>query len=344
MTSRLSPRRRHFVRHAIPAAIVASAFLVIFLVTVVRENVGRRTPIGWGVTFSTKYARELGIEWREAYLAMLDELGVTRVRIPIHWDEVEREPGSYRFEEIDWMLTEAAKRDVSVLLVVGRRTPRWPECHTPSWAAMLGLERQNERVLELVRREVERFKSAPAVVGWQVENEPLLDVFGVCPPGDVALLGKERRIVKELDPGRPVVITDSGELSLWLPAGLYADVLGISMYRVTWNRWLGYFYYPITPAFYQRRASALFPIIKKVIITELQAEPWPSRNRAIPNVPLGELYETMNIPRLRSNIEFARRVGFSEVYLWGVEWWYWVRAKGDSSFWNEARALFMGGK
>ena len=50
----------------------------------------------------------------------------------------------------------------------------------------------------------------------------------------------------------------------------------------------------------------------------------------------------MTIQHFRDNVEFARRVGFPEVYLWGVEWWYWIREKGDASFWNEARGLFAG--
>ena len=37
----------------------------------------------------------------------------------------------------------------------------------------------------------------------------------------------------------------------------------------------------------------------------------------------------------------ARRVGFSEAYLWGVEWWYWLKeTKGEPAVWDTARELF----
>jgi hypothetical protein len=125
--------------------------------------------------------------------------------------------------------------------------------------------------------------------------------------------------------------------------GFYADVLGISMYRASWNKWLGYFFYPITPGFYVDKADAISPLVKKVIVTELQAEPWPSNQRSITQTPIGEQYHTMNIEIFRDNIEFARRVGLPEVYLWGAEWWYWIKEKGNPDFWNEAKKLFSPG-
>jgi hypothetical protein len=273
-------------------------------------------------------------------VATLDDLGVRYLRIPVYWDEVQPTRGAYDFRDVDWMLNEAAARSAKVVLVIGRRVPRWPECHVPGWAREISLKQQNEKLLDLVRAEVEHFNYASAVVTWQVENEPFLDIFGVCPPGDAALLSKERAIVKKVDEVRPVMITDSGELSLWIPSSFYADILGVSMYRVTWNRWFGYFYYPITPAFYQKKAVSIFPFVRKVVISELQAEPWPASNRSITATPIVEQYDSMNSKRFVSNIEFARRVGFSEAYLWGVEWWYWIRAQGDPSFWDSARTLF----
>ncbi len=333
-------KRSFTIRRLLPVAIVIAILFVVFSVRVVRENISRTADIGWGVTFSTKYAKELGVDWRQAFLATLDELGVRRFRIPVHWDEVQPTDGPYDFRDVDWMLEEAGRRDAQVILVIGRRVPRWPECHTPGWAKALHTASQRERVLDLITAEVGHFKNSDSVVAWQLENEPLLDVFGVCPSGSISFLREERRLLKKLDQTRPVVVTDSGELSAWIPTAFFGDVLGISMYRVTWNKWFGYFYYPITPAFYQQRAVSLYPIIKKVIITELQAEPWPASNRPITQTSLDEQYKSMNLRRFRNNIEFARRVGFSEVYLWGVEWWYWIREKGDPSFWNEAMLVF----
>lgn len=333
-------KNRGFRRRLLIAIVVVAAILIYFAVNLIIENIRRATPIQWGVTFSTQYAQELGLDWKKVYLSTLDDLGVRRYRIPVYWDEIQTKPGAYDFRDVDWMLQEADKRGAKVILAIGRRVPRWPECHTPTWVTDKGLKFENQQLLALIKAETEHFKNAPALENWQLENEPLLDVFGRCPPADPTLLGQERQVLKAIDAKHPVVITDSGELSFWLRTALKADTLGISMYRITWSKTLGYFFYPITPAFYWHKADALYPIVKKVIVTELQAEPWPSNQRSIPATPIPEQYQSMNIGIFRNNIEFARRVGFSEVYLWGVEWWYWIKDRGNPEFWNEAKPLF----
>jgi len=332
--------RQKYRRRAAIAAAVVVAFLSYFAVNLVIDNARSSAKIAWGATFSTQYAKELGLDWKQVFLSTLDDLKIRNYRIPIYWDEIQPAKGPYDFRDVDWMMDQANRRGAKVLLVVGRRVPRWPECHTPDWVAKQGIGFEDQQLLKLVAAEVEHFKDAPALDSWQLENEPLLGVFGECPPPDPALLGRERSVLKSIDTRHPVVITDSGELSIWLPTALKADVLGISMYRVTWNQWFGYLYYPITPAFYWKKADALYPIVKKVIVTELQAEPWPSNQRSIPDTPLSEQYKSMSISIFNNNVEFARRVGFPDVYLWGVEWWYWIKERGNADFWNAAKKLF----
>jgi hypothetical protein len=56
---------------------------------------------------------------------------------------------------------------------------------------------------------------------------------------------------------------------------------------------------------------------------------------------LEEQFKSMNLKQISENIEFAKKVGFPEVYLWGAEWWYWLKAKHqDPSFWEFAKKLF----
>ncbi len=295
-------------------------------------------PMTLGATFSASYATSLGLDWRETYTAFLDDLGVRMIRLPAYWNEVESEEGVYRFDDLDWIVHEAAKRNAKIVLAVGHRLPRWPECHAPAWANELPTAERQSRVLALVRTTVTRYRINPTIVAWQVENEPLLEAFGVCPKPDIEFLKQEVALVRSLD-RRPIVVTESGELSTWLRTVRISDILGISMYRVSWNPYLGYIFYPLSPGFYRHRANAVSGFTKKIVVTELQAEPWVPQG--ILNTPLDEQFRSMNAARLRENIAFVRRAGFNEVYLWGVEWWYWLKTKKDDPvIWELGRRLY----
>ncbi len=49
--------------------------------------------VNFGTTFSNYYAEELGLDWKETYLAILDDLGVKRLRVVAYWREIEPQPG-----------------------------------------------------------------------------------------------------------------------------------------------------------------------------------------------------------------------------------------------------------
>ncbi len=288
-----------------------------------------------GATFSTVYADDLGVEWQAAYTATLDDLGVRRLRLPAYWSRIEPEPDVYDFSDLDWQLEQADRRGAKVILAIGRKLPRWPECHIPKWAVGMNEELMRTRVLAMLGTVVRRYAKDPAVVAWQVENEPFFD-FGECPPADVDFLKREIAAVRSLD-GRPIVISESGELSTWVRAASLADILGVSTYRIVWSRFTGYFYWPITPRIYRDRAAAVATLVKKVIVTELQGEPWTTQ--PIISMPIDRQLELMNPERLRSNLVFARRIGFTEIYLWGVEWWYWLKLQGRPEMWEAAKAM-----
>src|SRR6056297_3249102 len=129
------------------------------------------------MSFNTPYARELGLDWRQTYDAILDELQVRHLRLAAHWPMVEPEPGTYNFSELDYQIQRAEEEGASVILAVGRRLPRWPECHIPDWARQLENEQYNAALLQYIETVVERYKDSPAVRWWQVENEPFLEVF-----------------------------------------------------------------------------------------------------------------------------------------------------------------------
>lgn len=301
-----------------------------------------RKDVRFGVTFSQRYAVDLGLDWKQTYRAVLDDLGVRKLRIPIYWDLVEKDRGTYGFADVDWMLDEAEKRGAEVILVVGQRSPRWPECHIPDWVKSDGNASVREaRLTDFVGASVTRYRDHPAVSTWQVENEPFVKFFGECPEFSRDFFDKELAYVRSLDSSRPILVTDSGEFSTWTAAAVRGDILGTTMYRKVHNPKYGYVTYPLGPNYYRFKAALirLFFGRERFIVAELQAEPWASG--WVAHAPIAEQYKTMNPVLLREYAEFARRVGFPEAYFWGVEWWYWLKeTKGEPEVWEAAIELF----
>lgn len=333
----------------LPVLKIIGAFLLAILFVIVGLSVyfnltgpEPREDVDLGVTFSYRYAESLGLDWKDAYLSMLDDLGVRKLRIPVYWDLVESTHGSYDYSSVDWQLDEAEKRGVDVILSIGQRVPRWPECHIPGWVKENGTESYREaELLGFLKRTVMRYSDRKEIVTWQVENEPFLVFFGECPPLRSEFLDEEVAFVHELDPSRPVMLTDSGELSAWLPAAKRADIFGTTMYRKIYKPGFGYFTYPLGPNFFRFKETfaRLLSGQERFVVIELQAEPWASG--WVADVPIEEQFRTMNPDLLRQNVEYAKRVGFSEVYLWGVEWWYWLReTRALPETWDTARELF----
>ncbi|MBI2411147.1 MAG: cellulase family glycosylhydrolase [Candidatus Kerfeldbacteria bacterium] len=293
----------------------------------------------FGVTLSTQYATYLGLDWKELYIAALDQLGIRKFRIPVYWNDIEQSPGDVHLSDIQWILDEANKRDAKIILAVGMRVPRWPECHAPQWTTNFSQDQMHAAETTMIETVVNQLKDAPALQRWQVENEPFFTAFGECPKPDNDFISAIIQRVKTLDPTHPVVVTDSGELGLWIRTSRDADVLGISMYRTTWNPWFGYFRYPVPPAMYRLKAKFIQPLVQNVIVTELQAEPWVPES--VLSASLQDQYKTMDIDDFEKNIDYARRTGFSEVYLWGVEWWYWMKQQQhDDRFWESSKKVF----
>jgi len=317
-------------------AILALAVLLLVYFNI-PVKVGNSSAV-LGVTFSARYAKDIGLDWRKTYLAMLDELKIRKIRIPVYWDLAEPEPGKYDFSDIDWQLEQAAKRNADAILVIGQKVPRWPECAIPRWAQNDDSIRKTE-LLNFITAAVERYKNNPAVKFWQVENEPFLK-FGICPPLDTHLLDNEIATVRSLDATRRIIISDSGELSLWAQAAKRADVFGTTLYRTIWKKGIGYYDYPIGPRFFWFKHWLIktFANQNNAIVIELQAEPWI--NGWTTNQPLAEQFKSMNPQKLTDNVDFAKKVGFPEIYLWGAEWWYWLKInQNHPELWNTAKNL-----
>jgi len=298
--------------------------------------------ITYGVSFSKFHSDELKLDWKETYLALLNDLGVRNFRFSAHWPNIEPQDNEFNFSELDFQMEEALKRNASVIFAVGRRLPGWPECHDPDWVKNLSWEEKKEKILEMIEVVVNRYKGYENIKYWQVENEPFLTFFSrsLCGELDKEFLQKEIDLVNELDPARPVLLTDSGEFGNWFQAYRRGDAFGTSLYLYIWNRKIGPFRYPITPAFFRIKQNIVQLISgkKPSIIIELSTEPWLLQ--PITDTPMEILLDRMGIDKFNEMINFSSRTGFEAQYLWGAEWWYWMKLKDRPEIWDRAGELF----
>jgi hypothetical protein len=314
-------------------------FTLLIFIFLLRPPFDISNDVRWGVAFSKPFAVKMGLDWKEAYQAILDDLEPESIRLPVYWPDVEVQIDNYNFSDYDWMVNEAKKRNIQLILVVGRKLPRWPECHEPEWARNQELQIKNQKLLGYVKKTILRYRNFENLYAWQVENEPFLP-FGECPEADKEFLDKEIGLVRSLDSEHPIIVTDSGELSVWFRAAKRADIFGTTMYRIVWNKYTGYLKYPLPPKFFWLKINfiRLFYPKKPIIVSELQAEPWGPK--MIYETSLEEQAKSMNLKQFYDNIEYARNVGFPKVYLWGAEWWYWLKVKhGQPEIWKAAREV-----
>lgn len=298
--------------------------------------------ITYGMSFNVMYAKELGLDWKETYDAILDELGVRHLRLAAHWPMVEPQNGEYNFTELDYQIKKAEEVGAEVILAVGRRLPRWPECHVPEWAKNVEEDKRRIEQLEYFTAVVERYKNSQAVKVWQVENEPFLTVFAFehCGDHDVSLLEEEIAIVKSLDGTRPVLVTDSGNLGLWYGAYKRGDMFGTSVYVHFWNPEIGQFRTWLPPFVYRVKENILGFVYgkKETILIELSAEPWLIA--PIATVPITTQFSRMDVNKFEDILSYAKETRFEKQYLWGAEWWYWLHKEGYSDMWDKGKELY----
>ncbi len=300
-------------------------------------------PIQYGISFSPGHAAWLGYDWKKMYQEMLRDLRPPFIRLSVDWDQVEAVEGTYDFSSIDFMMQEALTQHTQVVLALGQKTPRWPECHLPGWLGQKTSEEYLQKLYAYVSTTVDRYKDHQALEYWQVENEPYIKFdFGSCEKFDIDALDEEVSIVRSQDTIHRIIITDSGELAIWYPAAKKGDIFGSTLYRVVTTPSGKVFTYDWLPAGWFRARAKIFGLSPdKFFISELQAEPW-IHTGDIASTSIDHQFQTMNIEQMKKNFEFARHTGASRAYIWGVEWWYWMKyTHEDSSFIDVARE-YMG--
>ena len=319
-----------------------SLFVIVFLIIlwIIFWLFGRKTFSV--ISFNQNHATSLGLDWKQAYRDILSELRPTHVRVAGMWSEIEMRQGAYDFADVDFMMDTATEVGASVLLVVGQKAPRWPECHVPEWVAEYSAEEYRTHLFSYIKAVVERYANHPALALWQVENEPFIRFeFGDCAAYRKDLVMEEIDLVRSLDLNHQIVVTDSGELSTWRRASRAGDIFGTTLYRIVDTPWNFTFRYDWLPAGFYRIKSRVFGRgYDDFFVSELQAEPWFTDSNPT-NTSIEVQERTMNLKRLERHIDYASHVGASRVYLWGAEWWYFMKTqKQDARYWGVVKETF----
>lgn len=327
--------------HILFLVLLPIAIVVLLTATYPSEQ----TDTEYGVTWSKPYAEELGIDSQQGLIATLDDLGVRHFRIPVYWNEAEKTRGVYDFSAAQAQLDEIAKRKGTVILAIGSRLPRWPECWEPDWTHDLSMADRAEAQLQFVRATYEQFANHPTVAAWQVENEPTIKFFSDCQNYTPDLVRAELNMVRGLElqtrpkARRPIIVTHAGEISTWLGFAGYEDEIGISVYRIVMNPVIGLISYDwIPPQYYLLHAALVRPKTGPTFVSEFQMEPWS--RMPLQNTPVDEQMKTFDQNQMKKNIRFAKHLPFDSIYFWGAEWWYWMKTKqGIPEFWDLAKTI-----
>jgi hypothetical protein len=358
---RPTPPRRKILR-------LLLAFLGVLFVLFSRDAIlqwtvrdpGRSANLEIGTTFIKINAEHLGLDWRSAYKEILNDVGIKQIRIPIFWDQLERAPGKFDWADLDWQMQEAAKANAQVMLVVGHRVPRYPECYAPNWTKGLDDAAFKRSLFTMTETVVKHYHDHPALSAWQVENEPLAKILGkIWGDGTCREIGhlvrEEVRSVRRWADGRsdgrriPTVVTYAN--APWFVSQLRqtltfeSDVVAMTLFNKLYFRspvFTGYIeMFKLGPIATLRLAYQRSLIVKnqqELWIAEMQAEPWGPEGPYRFDDP-ADAAVTMNPARLRQTWDYAVNGGASRIYLWGIEWCLSERDRGRSQMLDAVKGL-----
>ena len=136
-------------------------------------------------------------------------------------------------------------------------------------------------------------------------------------------------------------MTDSGNLGTWSEAYKRGDIFGTSVYVHFWNPELGQFRTILPPWAYRVKSNfnALLYRERPTFLIELSAEPWLVA--PIETVPLETQFTRMDRKKFEDILQYAEETRFDQQYLWGAEWWYWLKKQGHDDMWNRGKELYL---
>ena len=210
-----------------------------------------------------------------------------------------------------------------------------------------------------------RYRDNPALVAWQIENEP----FNRAGPQrlwiDAKFLRDEITSVRQLDGRhRPLIVNAFSHVNLVFDQasarqgfdlrqllGFDADsaesdslavlnrgdVLGLDVYTAIGYQFLGQDHLSRADADWPDRLARVRDLAKRqgkqAWITEAQAEPWESTEDTYTDP------KSTSPAAIRSVFENLKDAGYGTVLFWGSEYWLWRADNGDPRWIDAIKAI-----
>lgn len=362
------PRRYQAVAAVLVATVIAG-ITIRFSAPPVRahahDNPG---PVQVGTSFSPVRAERLSLDWKASYSRLLT-MNFKVIRLGIYWDQV-AESG---YSDTDWLVEQSRQAGQPIVLTVGIKSLGWPEYFAPQGLgpfARPGSDVSGDAVLRaaalaFIEETVTRYRDVPALVAWQIENEPL----NRAGPqrwwiGD-AFVRQELEVARSAAAGRPLLLNafthfnrgmDMASSSRGFDLGALlgfdgnsvekrslgllqaGDILGLDVYtRIAYRSGDRV---QVSPADSDwddnvaRWAGAAQKQGKGAWVTEAQAEPWEADPSTLDN-PL-----SLGPADIAATFGALKQAGAGTVLLWGSEYWLLRSQQGDQR-WLDAVAAIL---
>lgn len=308
----------------------------------------------FGISFSHPHISAQHGDPLEALDASLD-FPFSWIRLGCYWSEIEQTQGVYDFSRLDPLVDWCQKNNKHIVLTVGMKAPRWPEYYIPGWIdttdipknAMLDPSHNTklyESTIRFLSACVNHYKKSKSIRVWQVENEPY-DPSG---PNNWALssgwVKREVELVRNLDPKRKILVSfwanETTKRGVYKDAVIQGDCVGLDLYPRVPTSFPKNLLVPYSGPLdswgvHQKICREIVKQKKEVWITEMQAEPWE------PGVLVADPMHAPSFQpeRFGNHMRLALSLDPSVVLLWGYEYWYTQKLRGNPSYWNEARKM-----
>ncbi len=200
------------------------------------------------------HERYLDVFLTEADLRFIRESGFNSVRLPIHWRRIESagQPGVFLeagFQRISWLMDAAERIGLAVLLdlhVAPGGQNNTPPADNTWGAALLWQEPcYQDRTVAIWRELAARYGNHPALLGFNLINEPQLDQYGPLDEAEQAAAMNALNLrllaaIREVAPEAWVVVDAP------LPRDSLARNLDAAFFKDPRTAW-SYHHYPLAP-------------------------------------------------------------------------------------------------